>query len=130
MPTTFDIGESDMRRSMRSVFVCLLVAMMMYQPAVACHSCGGWGGGYDAPVYYGPEVYGGGCCGCGYETVVYNSCDNCGSCCGAEAVVTEGAEAIQVPAPSTTVPSTGVQVTPAQPVPPPLPPPPARGVEV
>ena len=58
--------------------------MMMYQPAVACHSCGGWGGGYYAPVYYGPVGYGGGCYNCGCETVVYDSCDGCGSCSGCE----------------------------------------------
>src|SRR5438105_2934625 len=119
-----------MRRSMRGFFVCLLVAMMVYQPAAACQSCGGWGGGYYAPVYYGPAAYDGGCCGCGYETVVYDSCDNCESCCGAEeGVMTGGAEAIQAPTPAPTAPSAGAQAAPAQAAQPQLPPP-ARGVEV
>ena len=99
-----------MRRSMRTYFVCLLTAMMMYQPAAACNFCGGWGGGYYAPAYYGP-AYGGGY-NCGYETVVYDDCDSCGSCsscepcggCGeSEAVVTEGAVET-IPQPSSTQP--------------------------
>src|SRR3954453_13295029 len=79
------MGESEMRRSIRTLFVCLLVALVVYQPALACHSCGGWGGGY-APTYYsyGPVAYSGGCSGwngCGYETVVYDSgSSSCGSC--------------------------------------------------
>src|SRR4051794_29701488 len=69
-----------MRRLIRTIFVCLLIALMMYQPAAACHSCGGgWSRGHSyAPAYSGPSSYG--CCGCGYSTVVYDSCDGCGSC--------------------------------------------------
>src|SRR6266516_3281271 len=67
--TTIDIGEAEMRRSIRTLFVCLLVALVVYQPALACHSCGGWGGGHYAPAYYGygygPAVYSGGCSNCG-----------------------------------------------------------------
>src|SRR4051794_8667728 len=82
------MGELDMRRSIRTLLVCFLVALTVYQPALACHSCGGWGGGHYATSYYsyGPVAYSGGyggcggCSGCGYETVVYDSgCSSCGS---------------------------------------------------
>src|SRR3954469_2696139 len=72
-----------MRRSIRTLFVCMLIALMVYQPAVACHSCGGWSRGYSSgPVYYGSGSYGG-CCGSSYWTPV-DTCDSCGSCgdCG------------------------------------------------
>src|SRR6476660_8566500 len=89
------MGESQMRRSIRTLFVCLLVALIVYQPAFACRSCGGWGG-RQASYNYGPVAYGGGCGGCGgCETVVYesgpSSCDSCGGCssCG-ESTVSEG----------------------------------------
>src|SRR3954471_3359521 len=94
------MGESEMRRSIRTLFVCWLVALIVYQPALACHSCGGWGGGRHATSYYsyGPSVYSGGCAscggcyGCGYETVYDSGCDSCGgpnapgecSSCGGE----------------------------------------------
>jgi hypothetical protein len=77
-----------MQRIMRSVLVALLVAMLSFSPAVACHYCGGYGdGGYYAPGGY----YGGGCGGY-YES----GCGGCGdgyyesSCCGGEVVVSEG----------------------------------------
>src|SRR4051812_39595713 len=90
-----------MRRSIRTVFVCLLVALITYQPALACRSCGGWGGGHYAPTYYsGPVAYSGGCssCGgnsgcsdCGYEIVVSDCCGGCSSCGGQQAATSERA---------------------------------------
>lgn len=85
-----------MRRSIRTLFVCMLVALMVYQPALACRSCGGCGGGHHATSYYshGPVVYSGGCCGGGYSygTVVYDSgCGSCGSCDGQDAAMGERA---------------------------------------
>src|SRR5436190_2346244 len=105
-----------MRRSMRTFFVCLLVALVIYQPAAACNSCGDWGGGSYAPVYYyGPVAYDGGCCGGGYETAVYDSCDACGSCnsCGEhEGVVVNSAPAEQIPTPAATTPKAPTIVSP------------------
>src|SRR3954471_17734527 len=77
-----------MPRSIRTLLVCLLVALIVYQPAFACHSCGGWGGGYEASPYYsyGPVAYNGCCSGC--ETVVYESC--CGCCGGEDAAMYDG----------------------------------------
>src|SRR3954469_3706313 len=68
-----------MRRSIRTLFICMLSALIVYQPALACHSCGGWSRGNSyGPVYYGSGPYSG-CCGGGYWTIVDN-CDGCGSC--------------------------------------------------
>jgi SLA1 Homology Domain 1 (SHD1) protein len=112
-----------MRRSIRTAFVCLIVAAITLQPAMACDFCHGWGGDYYyAPVYDGPVVYDGGCCGCGYETVIYDDC--CSSCC--DGVVSEGLqdETIQPPAtasPAITTPPPATQpmTTPAIPPQPP-----------
>ena len=41
-----------MRRFMRSILVALLVAMLTFSPAVACHYCGSYGGGYYTGNYY------------------------------------------------------------------------------
>src|SRR5688572_29480677 len=96
-----------MQRIMRSVLVALLVAMLSFSPALACHYCGGYGGGgyYSAGGYYQGAGYGGGCgggyyesggCGDGYyesscgggEVVMSEGCSDCGGCseCGSEYV--------------------------------------------
>src|SRR6184192_1499519 len=68
-----------MRRSIRTVFVSMLIALIVYQPVAACHTCGGWSHGYSyGPVYYGSGSYNG-CCGGGSWTVV-DTCEGCGSC--------------------------------------------------
>src|SRR5690349_15068686 len=68
-----------MRRLIRTVFVCMLIALIMYQPAAACHSCGARSRGYAyGPVYYGSGPYNG-CCGGGYW-MAENGCDGCGAC--------------------------------------------------
>ncbi len=118
-----------MRRSIRTLFVCLLVALVVYQPALACRSCGGRGGGNRAPVYYGhgPVVYNGDCGGCGHQTVVYDSgCGGCGPCDGEDAAMSERSptapsDAMRAPAKEPT-PMTTV----APPIEPPLTPPPAE----
>src|SRR3954447_19003583 len=107
-----------MTRSIRTLFTCLLVALIVYQPALACHSCGGgWGGGYQASPYYsyGPVVYGDGCSGCGCETVVYES--GCGCCGGENAAMYEGGpngptDSMEAPATTAAPPSNPQMVVP------------------
>ena len=72
---------------MRSILVALLVAMLTFSPATACHYCGGYGGGgyYTSGGYYGGWSDGG-CDGCGSD--YYES--GYDSCCGGEVVVSEG----------------------------------------
>jgi SLA1 homology domain 1, SHD1 len=91
-----------MRRSIRTPFVCLIIALITYQPLAACHSCGGGGGygGYYVPVYYG-GYYSGGCCGAYAETVVVSDCcGGCSSCDAHEVVKVEGRSEAEVAAPA------------------------------
>ena len=53
-----------MRRMMRSILVALLVAMLTFSPATACHYCGGYGGGYYTSGGYYGGWSDGGCDGC------------------------------------------------------------------
>ena len=104
-----------MRNSLRTCVVGLLSVMMTFNPAVACHYCGGGWGGYRnyGPVYYGPVVYGGGCGGCGYEVVV-DDCSGCNPCGGCGTVVTESAPVETLHQP-TVAPTPAQPATPAQP---------------
>jgi hypothetical protein len=110
-----------MRNTAQTLLVGMLVATLSFNPIFAC--CGDWGGYYS----YGPVAYDGGCCGCGYETVVYDDGCSCGPCdgCGpSEGVVVEsGSELSAEPQPATveaippaTVPRATVTV-PTQPAP-------------
>jgi hypothetical protein len=93
----FSIPEKKyMRNTLRTYVVSSLIAVMTINPAWACHGCGGWGGGYGGPVYYGSSNYGGGCCGgwsgcCGgYEVVSEcESCQSCGECSSCGSVTSE-----------------------------------------
>lgn len=65
-----------MRNALRTFIVGLMVFALLFNPAMACHFCGGWGGHYASqPAYY----YGSSCCG-SYEVVVADDCGGCGSC--------------------------------------------------
>lgn len=96
-----------MRRNSRSVVVAVLTALLFMNPAIACHNCGSYWGGYSDYGYYnsGYVSYGhggyydsyDGCCGggvvvddgcgdcdcgdCGCGCGGYDGCD-CGSCDG------------------------------------------------
>jgi hypothetical protein len=93
--------ETWVMRSLTRIFVVgLMVVALCVNPAIACHYCGGyWGGYYDG--YYGYYGYGcgecGGCGGC--EVVVYDNCGGCGSCDGV-VVEEHGAKAAPEPAPA------------------------------
>jgi hypothetical protein len=67
-----------MRNSLRTFVVVLMISALTVNPAVACHYCGGYWGGY-----YGC----GGCGGC--EVVVHDDC-GCGACGSCDGIVVEG----------------------------------------
>jgi hypothetical protein len=90
-----------MRNTLRTYVVSFLVLIMTINPAWACRSCGGGGGGwnggytYSQPTYYAPVYYGGwnGCSSCSTAVVVdsCSSCQPCGGCSSCGTVVSEGA---------------------------------------
>jgi hypothetical protein len=94
-----------MRSSLRMILVGSMVVALVFNPAYACHYCGGWGGYYGG--YYGYGYDCGGCSGCGGCEVVVSDgcggcdscdgCDSCGGCDSCEGVVVEEHAATVVP---------------------------------
>ena len=100
-----------MRNVLRTFIVGLMVLALTFNPAMACHFCGGGGYGYYS---YQPVYYSSGCGGCGGSEVVVSddcggcgdcgSCDDCGSSdgcdsCGGEVVESSTSETKQESAP-------------------------------
>jgi hypothetical protein len=87
-----EIGECEMRYSLGTLFVGLMIVALSAHPAAAwCWGCGGCGP--YGPVYYGP-VYDG-CCG---EVIAYDDC--CCEPCGEVIVEGPPSEPTQQPAPA------------------------------